>query len=73
MNADGEVATLFTMIQKSPMHLSRFVPSGTGLRLLKALTCTPMNREASIEYAMMSTPRAFLAVGITFQPSSDSL
>ena len=41
------MATLFTMIQKSPITLSSDVPSGTGLRLLRAFTCTPTNREAS--------------------------
>lgn len=60
------------MIQKLPIISSNDVPKGTGLRLLRDFACTPMKREASWLYAMMSTPRAFRAVGMAFQPRRES-
>ena len=46
MQADGAVATSFTMIQKSPVILTSDVPSGTGLRF-RGLHLHAPNREAS--------------------------
>lgn len=69
----GVPATRLITTQKSPITFSSEVPSGTGFLLLRAFTWTPTKRDASRLYAMMSTPRALRAVGITFQPSSDSL
>ncbi|MBK1702642.1 hypothetical protein CKO41_02410 [Thiococcus pfennigii] len=66
------MATLCALTQKSPMILSSEPPRGTGLRLLRALTCTPTRREAYRLQAIMSTPLAFRAVGMTFYPRSES-
>ena len=72
MNVEGVFETaLFTIIQKSPINLSSVFPSGTGEAFDNDFTCKPLKTAASGEYAMMSIPRAFLVVGMAFQPRSD--
>jgi len=62
---------LLTIIHQSPLIPSSVFPSGTGDAFESDLTCMPIKREASGEYAMMSMPLAFLVVGIAFQPILD--
>ena len=67
---DSDIAT----VQKSPMILSSVFPSGTAeARLLRLSTWMVSMRVPSWLKQDTSTARALRDVGMTFQPSRDSL
>jgi len=55
------------------MHLSRDGPSGTGTRFTKIVDLNALEARGVAAVGNDIYARAFLAVGITFQPSNESL
>ena len=61
------------MTQKSPMIFSRSVPSGTVSAFVRLLTWMVRTVLPSTLKQTTSIPRVLRAVGMTFQPSAESL